>query len=172
MAGSQPSSGDDVTKENSPTYNLDSFVMEVDMCPDRKVGPQKPTPDLPPVPTAETAARAQEPLRWDPVLVTPGPRPATPKLPLQAFVYVPGNSLAECVGSVGRGQAGYHLVESPLIDDLVDHASGLALVKQLNAHRGISPLQSHCMLIGALQGWDSWGADPDNYTPWDIAKLP
>lgn len=147
------------------------------MCPERRQGPQAPgrmgksPPNLPPVPTAEAAALAQEPVKWDPVLVDPGPIPVTRRLPPQAVVYVPGNKPAESVGLVRWGDSGYYPVVSPVVEALVDHDEGRALVKRLNAALGVSPIQSFCMLVGSMCGWNSPEADPANYTPEDVSKL-
>ena len=143
------------------------------MTPERKhTQPDTPTPkpaaDSPPVPTAESTARAQGPVLWDPALFGPPP----PRLPLMAFVYIPGNKPSESVGIVKHGEMGYYPVTSDLVSALVDHIGAIDLVRRLNQTRNVTPLQSECMLAGSMFGWNCTAADPSTYSPEDIAKLP
>ena len=121
-----------------------------------------------PVPTAQSAERAPGPVLWDPSLLEPG----IPDLPLSAFVYVPGNKPSEAIGLVRRGESGYHPITSDLVSLLADRGGAIDLVRRLNQTRGVTPLQSECMLAGSMFGWDCPAANPSTYSPEDIAKLP
>ncbi len=68
---------------------------------------------------------------------------------------------------IDRGEDGYHLVdrfvtsaEFPTYDALADH---------LNEAMGVTPRQRFAMEMGSMWGFHAPAADPDRYTPEEIA---
>jgi len=88
-------------------------------------------------------------------------RPTT-TLPEECYIVVPTlrveNSLARAV----RDAVGFKPVPLPSPCETYEEVS--AMVHKLNAEKGVSPLQAHCMRLGAMWGWATPGTDPSYYT--------
>ena len=127
-----------------------------------KPKPVPPPPQVRPNPESRQPKHLQEWDRLHPELAV--------KLPVGAFVALP--ELRDgAYGAVTRGEKGYHKLLSPGSGAFIMEHGIEAYVDLINNQRGVTPLQAHCLKIGAMFGWDVPGADPDTYSAEEIAAL-
>lgn len=77
-------------------------------------------------------------------------------LPQSCHVVIPGLPAGTNVGVCVRGLEGVRLTRL----DFGDTQQARRAVRAINRSAGVSALEEHAMLAGAMLGWTSWMADP------------
>ena len=92
-----------------------------------------------------------------------------PGLPDECYVFIPGRKVMESLAVARQGEAGFTVIPVPTPCENFEQVRQLA--HAMNALGEITPLQEHCMRLGATYGWNTPGTDPSYYTPEEAARL-